>query len=147
MCQAYVMKSRNGLHSDPPFLCCDDAERIRRRGPCVRVHEAHAYLQYLSVRAALAKVFDASHDIDLTTGDETPTHLSTYLPVYQPLTTYVPSTCLLSTYLPVYQPFTTYVPSTCLLSTYLHVYPPLTTYLTSNCLLSYCPLPTTKLPS
>ena len=64
------MKSHNGLRSDPPFLCSDDAKRIRRRGPCVRVHEAHAYLQYLSVRAALAKVFDASHDIDLTTGDE-----------------------------------------------------------------------------
>ena len=71
---------------------------------------------HLSVRAALAKVFDASHDIDVTIGDEPPTHLSTYLPVYQPLTTFVPSTCLLSTYLPVYQTFTTYVPSTCLLT-------------------------------
>ena len=64
------MESRNGLHSNRPFLCCDDARRIRRHGPCVRVHQAYAYLHYLSTRAALAKVFDDSHDVDLTTGDE-----------------------------------------------------------------------------
>ena len=64
------MESRNGLHSNRPFLCCDDAKRIRRRGPCVGVHQAYAYLHYLSTRAALAKVFDDSHDVDLTNGDE-----------------------------------------------------------------------------
>ena len=45
------MESRNGLHSNRPFLCCDAAQWIRRHGPCVRV-------------------FDDSHDVDLTTGDE-----------------------------------------------------------------------------
>ena len=44
------MKSRNGLHSNRPFLCCDVAHWIRRHGPC--------------------SVFDDSHDVDLTTGDE-----------------------------------------------------------------------------
>ena len=64
------MERCNRLHNNGPFLCCDSAQRLRRHGPCVRICDAHAYVTYLNVRAAFAKVWDDSHNVDLTSGTE-----------------------------------------------------------------------------
>ena len=64
------MERCNSLHNNRPFLCYDSARRLRRRGPCVRIYEAHAFWKYLTVRAALAKVWDDSHNVDLTNGTD-----------------------------------------------------------------------------
>ena len=64
------MERCNSLHNNQPFLCYDSARRLRRRGPCVRIYEAHAFWKYLTVRAALAKVWDDSHNVDLTNGTD-----------------------------------------------------------------------------
>ena len=64
------MERCNRLHNNGPFLCYDSAQRLRRHGPCVRICDAHAYVTYLNVRAAFAKVWDDSHNVDLTSGTE-----------------------------------------------------------------------------